>query len=446
VASIFKKGGRKGKGGYIVEYTERPGLRRRVYAGNDLEAAKALGRKLETDALLRRKGIVDPLAERLAAEEAKPLGEHVKDFVATLLASGATAKHVGHTEAHVRRVLDATGAQRLSDLTASGVQRAIGAMIAEKGLSHRTANAHLASIKHFSAWLWRNGRTRTHALAGVKGYNVEEDRRLVRRALSDAELSALLHVAHEGGPVLGMAGPDRAVLYALAVGTGFRAGELASLTPQSFALDSDPPTVTVEAGYSKHRRRDVQPLPRGLAEVLWPWLIGKAAGVPVFGNLHRAAEMVKTDLEAAGVPAKTPEGVADFHSLRHSYISRLVRSGINVKLCQELARHSTPVLTLGRYAHVDMADKATALTMVPALAAPSDGARVPERVASEAAHECYSLASGGTDSHDDRGEGDFAESAGDVPGRARIGDLAEREGFEPSEEVYPLQRISNPLL
>ena len=50
-----------------------------------------------------------------------------------------------------------------------------------------------------------------------------------------------------------MTGPERAVLYQLAVETGLRARELRSLTWDSFDLDADVPTVTVRAAYSKHR-------------------------------------------------------------------------------------------------------------------------------------------------------------------------------------------------
>jgi site-specific recombinase XerD len=53
--------------------------------------------------------------------------------------------------------------------------------------------------------------------------------------------------------------------------------------------------------------------------------------------------------------------VADFHALRHTYISRLVTSGANIKVVQELARHSSPLLTLGRYAHVQLVDQTRAL-------------------------------------------------------------------------------------
>jgi len=63
--------------------------------------------------------------------------------------------------------------------------------------------------------------------------------------------------------------------------------------------------------------------------------------------------------------------VADFHALRHTYISRLVASGANIKVAQELARHSSPMLTLGRYAHVQLVDQTRALdALLAAIQAP----------------------------------------------------------------------------
>jgi integrase len=62
--------------------------------------------------------------------------------------------------------------------------------------------------------------------------------------------------------------------------------------------------------------------------------------------------------------------VADFHALRHTYVSRLVRSGANIKVAQKLARHSTPTLTLGRYAHVQLLDQTRALDALPSIDAP----------------------------------------------------------------------------
>jgi integrase len=168
---------------------------------------------------------------------------------------------------------------------------------------------------------------------------------------------------------MGMIGPDRAILYALALGTGFRADELRTLTPERFALDSDPPTVTADACYTKNGKEAVQPIAIGLADRLRPWLALKPPGRPVFdGMTDRTAEMLRVDLEAAGVPYETASGVVDFHSLRGTYISHVVSSGASVKTCQTLARHSTAALTIGIYAKASLHDIQGAVENLPDLA------------------------------------------------------------------------------
>jgi len=77
--------------------------------------------------------------------------------------------------------------------------------------------------------------------------------------------------------------------------------------------------------------------------------------------------------------------VADFHSLRHSYVSRLVRAGVNPKVAQRLARHRTAELTLSRYAHADAADGAKAIERVPSLVVgPSAGSELAPRMSAPA--------------------------------------------------------------
>jgi integrase-like protein len=53
--------------------------------------------------------------------------------------------------------------------------------------------------------------------------------------------------------------------------------------------------------------------------------------------------------------------VADFHALRHTFITELVRAGVAPKDAKELARHSTITLTMDRYAHVGIRDTAAAV-------------------------------------------------------------------------------------
>lgn len=72
------------------------------------------------------------------------------------------------------------------------------------------------------------------------------------------ELQRLVEAAEQGKPIEAISGVDRAMMYVLAAWTGYRKGEIGSLTKASISLDTDPPTVTVEAAFSKRRRRDTQ--------------------------------------------------------------------------------------------------------------------------------------------------------------------------------------------
>ena len=84
-----------------------------------------------------------------------------------------------------------------------------------------------------------------------------------------------MQTAESGKPVESISGPNRAMMSVLSAWTGYRKGEIGSLTRNSFDLKADPPIVTVEAVSSKRRRKDVQVLHPSVVERLTVWLIGK---------------------------------------------------------------------------------------------------------------------------------------------------------------------------
>jgi integrase len=55
----------------------------------------------------------------------------------------------------------------------------------------------------------------------------------------------------------------------------------------------------------------------------------------------------------------------DFHAFRHGFISAVVQSGASVKVAQELARHASPMLTIGRYVHARLQDLRGAVEALP---------------------------------------------------------------------------------
>ena len=209
-------------------------------------------------------------------------------------------------------------------------------------------------------------------LASLEMLNVETDRRHDRRALSDAEVTKLLTATMQNGIVLTFEPVERYMLYVFSLHTGLRASELASLTPESIDLNTNPPTISVQAGYSKRRRLDVLPLPANVMDQVRSWLSGKATNLPLWPGdwaKHRyAGKILQADLAKAEIPYKDARGLfADFHALRHTYITNLARHGVPLATAQKLARHSTPVLTAKRYTHIDLAEQKLAVDRLPAL-------------------------------------------------------------------------------
>ena len=396
MATIFKRtrNGRKADKWTISYYDYRDGQRHRreVTGTADVATTRRIAAKLDSEAELRRRGIIDPTAERLAGSGRLPFEQHLSGFTAMMEGRGCTGNHVDRTETFIKQAAEACGFRTAVDIDATKMAGYIGDL-RQKNLSARAINARLRAIKSFTRWLWRTDRLRIDPLMTVRLLDAQADRRLERRALTEAECAALVGTTEHRPMLEGMTGPERAMLYRVALGTGFRANEIRSLTAKSFDLDADPPTITVAAGYSKRRRRDVQPIRRDLAELLRPYLAARAADVAVFPVPERSAEVLRKDLRAAraiwlrGVKTRQERRarwktdflavidasghVCDFHALRHTYITNLMRSGVHPRIAQTLARHSTITLTMDRYSHVGLLDEAAALDAMPA--APASG-------------------------------------------------------------------------
>ena len=215
--------------------------------------------------------------------------------------------------------------------------------------------------------------------------------------MTTEEFARLVEAASSGPDIQCVSGPNRAMLYILAAWTGYRRGELASLTLKSFNFESDPVTVQIKASYSKRRKNDIIPLHHAVVEQLKVWLDAKGKiGRSEFlfnlraksGGLRRAAKMMQLDLEQARAAwieeSKSDEErkqreesdfleyqdekgmYADFHANRHMFITNLAKAGVHPKLAQSMARHSDVNLTMGVYSHVDVAQQATAINTLPA--------------------------------------------------------------------------------
>ena len=253
----------------------------------------------------------------------------------------------------MRKVVEGCKFRVIEDVSPSKVE-AFLAGLRKDGTSIQTSNHYLRSIKQFTRWLVLDRRHNDNVLAHLSTMNVETDRRRVRRPLTAEEFEKLIESAENGPTIWKMSGHDRATLYIIGAYTGFRKGELNSVTPLSFDFKTDPPTLTVEAGYSKRRRRDAIPLRSDFANRIMGWLASKGPLDPekaLFSVSKNASSgMIRADLERAGIPYVDANGhYADFHALRKTFVTNLARSGASPKAAQTLARHSDINLTMNTY-------------------------------------------------------------------------------------------------
>jgi site-specific recombinase XerD len=343
---------------WYVRYRDAHGKQIETKAGPDRSMAQRIANGMESQVRAIKTGTADPREAGWTEAERKPLPDHVEDWHAYLTGKGDVAQHADQSRDRVLRLIESAKVLRISGLTISAVQIALADLRLIKGrrgrqqLSDCSVAHHARAIKSFSRWLWRDGRVRDDALVHMELPEVNDT--LTRRALTSDEAVALIAKTPTERARARMTGPDRAVMYATALGTGFRVRETLSLTPESFNLDCDPPTITCLGENTKNGKLAMQPIRPELAEMLRPWLTGKPPEKPVFAIRGDAvAEVLRLDLEAAGVDSAE---AFDFHSLRHTYVSLLVKSGASVKVCQELARHADPKLTMNTYTHLTVHD------------------------------------------------------------------------------------------
>jgi len=231
------------------QYSDHDGTHR-VPLSTDKTAAQQMLTALVRKAELGRAGVVDHFAEHRKT----PLAEHLADFRCYLESKGDTAKQVALKIGRARRVLAGCRFAFIADLSASHVQEFLVRLKAD-GNGVQTVNYYLREIKSFCRWLVADRRTADNPLSHLAGGNAKTDRRHDRMPLTAGELRSVIVSAAASGEVFrGLTGQDRAVLYATAAGTGFRAAELASLAPEAFDLDSNPPTATLAATDAKNGR------------------------------------------------------------------------------------------------------------------------------------------------------------------------------------------------
>jgi site-specific recombinase XerD len=441
MASIYKRSKRKNEP-YVFQYLDHRGKRRTEKGFTDRGLTEQAAAKREAEARMRLTGLIDAEQERIAAQQNCELESVLEIFEENL--GNNTGKYVDLTMHRIRRIVEGASFKKISDVSREAVETYLRQLCRDEEIGHRTFNHYVQAIDSFCNWCVDTNRLLRNPLRGLERRNAEIDVRHPRRALSPQEMAKLIATTRTSGRKAQNLTPEtRARVYLFAYMTGLRKQEMASLTPTSFRLNDNPPTVTVAAASSKHRRKDVLPLHPELVPLLRQWLKGLNPTDKLFPLLGRKklSEMIQKDLKRAGIEYRTEEGIADFHAAgRHTFITQLLRSGVSLPAAKELARHTDVKMTM-RYTHIGIQDQAKAVASLPTPGhAPKLNPTAPSRKQGALQMRCISggfgcpsLSKHGTGSSRDV-NGNPNTSKGFVVARrsAAIIGKAEGTGFEPA--------------
>lgn len=132
-----------------------------------------------------------------------------------------------------------------------------------------------------------------------------------------------------------------------ALNTGFRSSELLSLTWADVGFSSG--YIAVRAAYAKNGESRNVPMNKALTETLQAIRIDDSMSEIVFRSTRGTPYRSFRSAFERSVRKASIEDVT-FHSLRHTFASRLVMAGIDLPTVKELMGHKNINMTL-RYTH-----------------------------------------------------------------------------------------------
>ena len=309
----------------------------------DKSESRRMAESLATQADRIRRG--DAPAPLLSdSESLRPIEEHKKAYLNWGNSQGGRGgrpwsdTHSSKQESALTWWVETLRLKTLRDLDLSSVEKALQEKAEKDKVTGKTLTHFAMTLRTFVNWCRKRKFLASDPLDGLRKFDTTA--KTQRRALNLEEV----------GKLLATAPPERRRLYHLALVTGFRAGELASLRVGD--VDEAKQTVFLRADHAKDRGDALVAIPADLAQEITAANEGREPEAQLFQDFgsHHAAEWFDEDREAAGIKQSNFHGKVVFHSLRMTSIQLGIELGFDVKTTQTLARHKTPDLTMNTYA------------------------------------------------------------------------------------------------
>ena len=317
-----------GSGEWWVCYWDAVGRKRREKAGSK-SAAIILYRKRKTEALEGKK-----LPEKLrrATVSFQEIARDALEYSKQHKVPDAYRADCWHMETILGWFRDRAAA----DVRPQDIERRLSELAEENHLQPAAVNRYRALMSLIYSIAMRNAKVSANPARLVR-LRKENNARV--RFLSDEEETKLRNKIRESYP-------DREAEFDLALNTGMRRGEQYRLRWQDVNLK----TGIVTIPRSKHGEKRHIPLnsaSRAALEALWQRRTAPGYVCPGV-EAERSRDWRRWFEEAV-----LSVGIENFrwHDLRHSFASRLVMAGVDLRSVQELLGHKTIAMTV-RYSHL----------------------------------------------------------------------------------------------
>ncbi len=413
-------------GKFIPKFRDHKGVLREVTTGqSDESAAIAKLNELVREQELLSRGVITIQEVEIGNNQSIATADHLASYLQSMRSAGRSDIHVADTKQKIESLVADCSFFKLSAIRREPMEKWLVARVKEK-MAPRTRNGYLQAIRGFLNWCIENGRLTSNPLVRVVKADEKLDRRKLRRAMTETELSKLLHVAlwrplaEYGREVitkgesqktranwtyapltidtlkvccerarnritgktlatLERKGRERMLVYKTLLLTGLRCNELRSIRLDQVILDGRMPCIELLAADEKNRNGSVIPLRGDLAQELREWiedsattdnLITGASSRPLFDVPTGLIKVLDRDLVTAGIPKTDNRGRSlDVHALRTSFGTMLSKAGVFPRTAQAAMRHSRIDLTMNVYTDPAALDIAQAVESLPTLTA-----------------------------------------------------------------------------
>ena len=351
--NIYKRKDGRWEARYIISRDQNgKAIYRSVYGDSYLRAKEKLEEVLKSSAAYRPK----------KKGTASTVGDFCSEWLSTVRVNCKRSTFVKYENSCNKYILPKFGKMNVSSITTTAAEEFLLSLISENGLSPKTVRDILSIMKLILSYADKHGGIVNCNLSAVTikceptdfyVFTKEEQHILIEYILNEPDL--------------------RKIGILLCLYTGLRVGEVCALTWADIDLDAkllyvnktmqrirntddpEPKNKTIVTVTSPKSRASVRyvPLTDFLADILREYkkendayfLTGMSKIYIEPRNMQHFFEIC---LKETGITK------ANFHSLRHTFATKCVEAGFEIKTLSEILGHSSVNITLNRYVHTSM--------------------------------------------------------------------------------------------